>query len=248
MIVGGRPGARVYDLAHLFSTGMDGHPLLPPFQRLDATRIGDRVNDAGNTAASDVLVTSLHGGTHIDALSHVAGVVNGVTIADQRSAEHMPVFYTRFALIDVAEAAAGGAVEIDAPPIRAALDGLENELAGGVALVRTGWESRWNDGSRTYGTDLANMPGITLTAAKYLAGLGAVAIGADTPMLESARSQLAVHRFLLAESGIYIFENLHLSELAADRIASGDFVAAPPRIAGGSASPVRPLAVVAADG
>jgi kynurenine formamidase len=55
-----------------------------------------------------------------------------------------------------------------------------------------------------------------------------------------------VHRILLVEAGIHILEHLALETAAAEGLTEFVFVMAPLRIVGGTGSPIRPVAAVAA--
>jgi kynurenine formamidase len=57
---------------------------------------------------------------------------------------------------------------------------------------------------------------------------------------------MPVHVHLLVESGIHIIECLDLEALAAARVFTFAFIAAPLKIQGGTGSPIRPLALVEA--
>jgi kynurenine formamidase len=52
-----------------------------------------------------------------------------------------------------------------------------------------------------------------------------------------------VHAFLLPKRGIQIVEMLNLEEIARDRVYEFLFIALPLRIIGGTASPIRPVAI-----
>jgi kynurenine formamidase len=54
---------------------------------------------------------------------------------------------------------------------------------------------------------------------------------------------LPVHVILLVQNGIHIIEVLNLEKLADDRIHEFLFVVSPLKIRGGTASPVRPIAL-----
>jgi kynurenine formamidase len=56
-----------------------------------------------------------------------------------------------------------------------------------------------------------------------------------------------VHVHLLVESAIHIIECLNLEELAGSGTTEFLFVAAPLKIRGGTASPIRPVALLASD-
>jgi kynurenine formamidase len=88
-------------------------------------------------------------------------------------------------------------------------------------------------------------------AAEWLAAKGIRATGADTTAYEQIRpgsghSILPVHRVLLVDAGIHIIEHLNLEEASRQGLTEFVFVMAPLRIAGGTGSPIRPVAVVAA--
>lgn len=73
---------------------------------------------------------------------------------------------------------------------------------------------------------------------------GAAYVGSDTVALEKTPSaNLPVHVILLARNGIHIIEVMYLEELAADRVYEFLFMVSPLKIRGGTASPVRPVAV-----
>ena len=55
---------------------------------------------------------------------------------------------------------------------------------------------------------------------------------------------MPVHRQLLVEAGIYIFEAMNPGALAAMDAAQFLFVASPLKPVGGTGSPIRPIAVV----
>jgi kynurenine formamidase len=55
---------------------------------------------------------------------------------------------------------------------------------------------------------------------------------------------MPVHSILLVEHGINIIEVLNLEELARDAVYEFGFVAAPLKMVGATASPIRPLALV----
>jgi kynurenine formamidase len=118
--------------------------------------------------------------------------------------------------------------------------------AGDVVLVYTGNEHAWGDPERY----LAG-PGMAGDASRWVAERGAVAVGADNMAwdvigLRDAElgCTLPGHLLLLAQRGIYIIENLRLSELAAAQIHRFMFVCTALKFVGATGSPVRPIAVV----
>ena len=120
--------------------------------------------------------------------------------------------------------------------------------AGDVALVRSGWSRNFGDAETFVGHE-TGVPGPTEEAARWLAGRGVRATGAETIAYEQIKPEvghalLPVHRLLLVEHGIHIIEVMNLSGLAASGVHEFAFILAPLNIVGGTGSPVRPLAVV----
>jgi kynurenine formamidase len=70
------------------------------------------------------------------------------------------------------------------------------------------------------------------------------AVGSDTVAFEKIPTDtMPVHVHLLVEKGIHIIECLNLEELAAARVSTFLFVAAPLKVRGATGAPVRPLAL-----
>ena len=53
-----------------------------------------------------------------------------------------------------------------------------------------------------------------------------------------------VHQIMLVEHGVHLIENLFLDELVRDKIYEFLFVLATPKLKGGSAFPVEPVAII----
>ncbi|MGR8947987.1 MAG: cyclase family protein [Gammaproteobacteria bacterium] len=117
--------------------------------------------------------------------------------------------------------------------------------SGDVILLHTGWlPMAGKDPQRFMQTE----PGLSLDGAKYLAGRGVAAIGADNHSLEVYPAEneedfLPVHGYLLVNEGIHILENIVTQQLAADRAYTFFFVLAPPRLSGAVQTPVHPVAI-----
>ncbi|MBP1724273.1 MAG: putative cyclase, partial [Deltaproteobacteria bacterium] len=68
--------------------------------------------------------------------------------------------------------------------------------------------------------------------------------GSDTTAYEKTPTHdLPVHVCLLTRNGIQLMEMLNLEELAKDRVYEFLFVVLPLKIIGGTASPIRPIAI-----
>jgi len=122
---------------------------------------------------------------------------------------------------------------------------------GDTVFIRTGWGQYFKGGEAIYNG--AFSPGPGLDAANYLIGNGARVVGDDTLTFEK-RPPLAVadgktqvfpvHMRVIADSGIFIIENLNLEELAKAKAYEFVVVVPPLRILGGTGSALRVLALV----
>ncbi|HEY8473711.1 MAG TPA: cyclase family protein [Natronosporangium sp.] len=257
-------GIAIHDLSQPFEPGMPCSPNHPGFRMALQRRHGDMVRPDGGSAANELIVTGGHVGTHIDALCHVShqGRLFGGHDAQAaqvggrftvHGAETIPPVLRRGVLLDVAGLhgvpSLPGGYGIDADDLRRALKQTGAELKpGDVALVRTGWARHWSDPTTYLGHD-TGVPGVTESGASWLAEQRISITGADTTAYErippgQGHRLLPVHRILLVEAGIYIVEHMRLELLAEHRVSEFLFVLAPLPIVGGTASPVRPLAVV----
>jgi len=258
-------GTRTVELGHPHFTGMPCSPNHPGFRMTLIRRHGDMIRPDGGSASNEIIVTGGHVGTHVDALSHVShdGLLHGGVDAAEAQrggsfsalgAEHTPFLLTRGVLLDVAatkdvDTLSPGygvtAVDLEASAERADVQIQQ----GDVVLVRTGW-ARHFDNPATYLGQTDGVPGPTVEAAEWLAAKGIQTTGADTTAYEQIRpgsghSILPVHRVLLVDAGIHIIEHLNLEEASRQGLTEFVFVMAPLRIAGGTGSPIRPVAVVA---
>ncbi len=117
---------------------------------------------------------------------------------------------------------------------------------GCVVLLRTGWGSLWPSQKDYMNPDAAGVlhfPGLSLEAAKWLLErVHPVAIGIDSPSVDYGPSKNFEVHHLTMSAGLYHLENLiHLGALP----ARGAYVIAlPMKLADGSGSPARVLALV----
>jgi kynurenine formamidase len=216
-------------------------------------------NGSQRVTAFDERVTMSMGiGTQIDGLAHL-GVdhhyYNGITGAEVASSRilqpaSVPPIVTRGVLIDMTKQF--GKPMLDANDVfnRAEIEAAMKAQGvtvgkGDVVLFHTGWMKMAaidRDNFRT------NEPGIGEEGAQFLAGLGVVAIGADTVALEHlppgqrARSFI-VHQTLLAKNGVHILETIDTSQLAADGVHEFLFVLGIPRIVGTVQMVINPVAI-----
>jgi kynurenine formamidase len=226
-------------------------------------RHGDSIRSDGSSAASELIVTGAHVGTHVDALAHVSldGRLHGGASASDaqrggRFAVHgietMAPLVCRGVLLDVAGARGVDALEpgeaVTAADCEHAARGAGIDVREGDAvLVRTGWTRHWNDPPTFLGLE-RGAPGPDESAGRWLAERQIALAGAETVAFEQiaagrGHALLPVHVLLLVEHGIPIVEMLDLERLAADGVHEFLFVLAPLKIVGATGSPVRPLAL-----
>jgi kynurenine formamidase len=256
---------RRFDLAQKWHAGMPHHPSHPPYARSLTKLHGDFLLDNGASSAGDAVSFGTHTGTHIDALCHyslggrlhgggeVARLQNWTDGIAQHGAGTIPLFLQRGVLLDVARVLAqplnsgdrplDSGVGIDAELLMRAEDASLMRLeCGDIALIRTGWGQYW-DQPRQFVNGL-HMPGVTLDGAQWLSRRGVAAAGSDTLAFERLPSpRMEVHVHLLVEAGIHILECLALEALSAARVPEFLFVAAPLKLDGATASPLRPYAL-----
>jgi kynurenine formamidase len=265
---------RVYDLDCERFPGMPLFPGHPPFQVM-AYRTPRGLDNQGDQAwladnevnfawQSEMVMGTVHSGTHIDALSHI-------TCGDEHSwfgggnaerdlgdfgplrddATDIPPIITRGVLLDIAGFRGVDALNAHEPVGADELRSLCEQQGvtvrpGDVALVRTGYLSGWPDADFIAAHEQA---GIDRDAALWLAEQGVVAVGGDTESLEVLPSTVRgnphpVHIALLVERGIFILEMVNCEQLARDGVREFCFMCLPLSIRGATGSMVRPVAVV----
>jgi len=260
----GAGAVEVYDLSQPLAPETPHSPNHPPFRMALVRRHGDTVREDGSSAASELITTGGHTGTHVDALAHVSyrGELHGGIPAEevQRGGrfstlgiDEMEPIVCRGVLLDVAglhgmDVLCGGYGITEEDLAAAAEKAGVVVRAGDVALVRSGWAKHFDDPETFVGHE-TGVPGPTEGAARWLVERGVRATGGETIAYEQIKPEvghalLPVHRLLLVEYGVHIIEVMNLSELAAGGVNEFLFVLAPLKIVGGTGSPVRPLAVV----
>ena len=168
-----------------------------------------------------------HTGTHVDSPAHF--VTGGLTV------DKVPI--SKYV---------GNGVVLDfskkPPKYRISKEDVENAIqAAGNKDVGPGWVMLFYTGYTAKGgsPEWMNHPELTRDACKFIAGKKVNAIGFDAPSPD--RGEFPAHKILLPET-IGIFENLN----NLDKVLNKDFifVGAPLPLVGGSASPVRALAII----
>lgn len=262
--LGAANAARQIDLSHPMQKGMPIHPAHPPFHITLNNRHGDMVRCCGHSSSNELMVTSTHSSTHIDAICHVSehGALYGKFEASEQQrgmdlfkvhgAETIAPIFRRAVLLDVAATlgmeALEPAYEISVADMEAAEAASGATLQpGDVVLVRTGWAKYWKDSPRYLGLNSAGAPGPGVEAGRWLAARKPFSVGSDTSAFEVMNHHnitLEVHMILIAQNGIHIIENLDLEELGGAVTGAFAFIALPLRISGATGSPIRPLALL----
>lgn len=181
-----------------------------------------------------------HYGTHLDAPIHFPP---GKVTVDQIPAKQL---FGPAVVLDVQAEAARDADYLLAP---ARIDEWEKKYgripAGAIALLRTGWASRWPDVQRYRNQDAQgkmHFPGFSVDAAKILIDRGVSGLGCDTLSADyGASADFAVHHLALG-AGLYHLENL--ADLSEVPEAGAFLVVAPIKLEGGSGGPVRVFALL----
>jgi kynurenine formamidase len=257
-------GARMIALDHPLQKGMPIYPTHPPFHITLNNRHGDINRGCGFSSSNELIITSTHTSTHIDALSHVsengmlhggvdaAKAQQGTELFKEHGVETIEPIFRRGVLLDIAQTKG---VDILAPAQEVTVADLEDAQKragitihpGDVILIRTGWTKHWTDSRKYLGLDSEGTPGVAASGAEWLAAKKPFAVGNDTAGFEQivqTNITMDAHRILIAQNGIHIIENLDLEELAGCGRADFAFVTLPLRIKGATGSPLRPVALV----
>jgi kynurenine formamidase len=267
---------QVYDLGLERFHGMPLPGMHPPLEILtyrsiqgmknqgDQEWITGEANSENFGFTSDLVITCLHTGTHIDTLSHAnagpehtwyGGYSANKYVGDygalKSDASTLASIVLRGVLIDVAShlgvdaLAAGTAITEEI--LRATVTAENIEIQeGDVVLIRTGYMSQWPDRDK-----LAEHSGsgISLDAAKWLASKNILAVGTDTEAVEQFPGSCTtnphpVHTFLLVKNGIFMIECLDLEALSRDKHYEFLFIALPIKFKGGTAGLMDPVAIL----
>ena len=156
---------------------------------------------------------------------------------------------TRAVVIDVA-----GYKGVDILPAGYVItpDDLKNALAkqvlapqrGDAIIINTGFGRLLGKDNVRYGKD---SPGIGIAAARYLATLEPMLVGADNCCVEVRPSEpgmsLPVHSFMLIQNGVMLLENLKLEKLVAAHVQEAAFIMQPLKLKGATGSAVAPVMI-----
>lgn len=264
---------RIFDLDAGRTPGMPQAAVHPPYQlftyrtpggfRREGDLWAEGTDDVGMAFVTELMVSGMHIGTHLDALGHAGsgdtwfgGFRPDDEVGDhgllRADAASIPPIVTRGVLLDAA--AHRG---VDHLPAGSGLDADDlREIAeaqgvaiprGGAVLIRTGCMVRWDD---TPAFDAIATAGPTLDAARWLAEEHDIAvIGSDTATVEQVPSSTPghpspLHDYMLRERGVHLLELVWPEDLARAGVHEFCFICLPLKIAGATASMVRPIALV----
>ncbi|MFE9446470.1 cyclase family protein [Streptomyces sp. NPDC006602] len=226
-------GARLVDLSRTLEEGMPTYPT-------HAKYFQNRWLSMGDVARMNQLVLGEHTGTHVDSPCHFP--IQG---------PHADVSVEKLSLTALTGRCA--TVTLDPPPEPDAMVGPQPLRdweerhgplrAGDIVLLDFQWaRTRWDLHERGF-AHLENWPGIARETAELLRGRSVRAVGTDCVSLDSGdggRGELPAH-YVLLSAGVLIIENL----ANLDRLPPlSFFLAFPLRIAHGTGSPLRAVAVV----
>lgn len=133
-------------------------------------------------------------------------------------------------------------------------------LPGDMVWIHTGWSENWKDPADAASPYYAMAPGLSVDAAKYLAGKRIVAIGLDAPFIDAVPEGMlqgkaqpapgtdpglpfSIHHYMLSVYGIHHLENLNLAAMAGDRVWTSCAMVLPSRDKGAAGAVVRPVAI-----
>lgn len=246
-------------------TGPDS-PAYPPrrysmtvLQLDDGT--GEPIGSNRAVGNDDLLFTFMGIGSQLDGLGHMGiehRYYNGLHASEfirpngltRYSTHEIPPIVTRGVLLDMAKHLGRDVLEpgtvFNRAEIEAAAKAQRVKIErGDVVLFHTGWLNVADSDPERF---MSGEPGLGLDGARYLAGLGVVAIGADSWAVEVIPHEdpemlFPVHPELLAKNGVYILENMDTRALAADGVSEFLFVLGQPRFVGSVQAIINPVAI-----
>jgi kynurenine formamidase len=244
---------RMYDLGRV----LDEHvPVFPGrYFRQTLVTTAHHANPDGGVGANNVnwiteiVSGTMQLGTHLDALSHLqrgdrgyagftVGELAGTDGVRHLGIDTVPQIVTTAWLVDAADRNAG---EVIGPEQCAGID----PAPGDAVLFHTGWGRHWSDPD----TYLSGEPGPGVETARWLADKGVALTGCDTwsygPVpAEDPERPFEVPQILNIDHGVFVVENLDLSQLAADGITRFALILTHPKLRGATGAWTSPIALV----
>ncbi len=224
---------RAIDLTQPLSRESQLHPFFPPTQILRHIQHADAA--AGDPSfRAEIIITSNHAATHVDAFSHYDASPDAPLIADMP----LDTFWGPAICLDIRQYERGH--DVTAAEVEAALAASGQELADGDIVLFC--SDHYN---RTAGTPafLDGFAGISAEAVHWMADRGVKIFGVETisPDLVYLTDRYPCHR-ACAERGLTHYENLNnLTQVVNQRF---EFYGFPLRVEPAGGSPVRAVAIV----
>lgn len=204
--------------------------------------IGPQIDGLGHSGVDHLY----YGGRSYDDFADPAGLT-------ELGLDKLPGLVGRGVLIDMAEHFGTDIVEEGTPyteeDITAAAEAQGIEIReGDIVLFHSGWLNVLDGPDADPERYAAAEPGVGVSGAEYLAGIGVMAVGADTWGMEVVPAEtegeaFRAHQILQPENGIYILENMDTRELAADGVDEFMFVLGQARLKGAVQMIINPIAI-----
>lgn len=223
----------VIDLSQPLCRETQLHPFFAPTQILRHIQHGD-AEEGKPSFAAEVIVTSNHAATHVDAFGHYDSSPDAAAIAEMP----LDTFCGEAVCVDVRQYPKGH--DVSAAELEQAIDEGGQELRDGDIVVFC--TDHYN---RTAGTPafLDGFSGVSAEAVHWMADRGVKIFGVETisPDLVYLTDAYPAHR-ACAERGITHYENLNnLKELVGRRF---EFFGFPLRLEPAYGSPVRAVGIL----
>ncbi|MGR8947401.1 MAG: cyclase family protein [Gammaproteobacteria bacterium] len=246
-------------------TGPESPAYPPRFYSMTILQLGDGTGSPWGanklTGNDDLMYTWMGVGSQIDGLGHI-GVdhvyYNGTAAKDfvnntgltKFSTHALPPIVTRGVMLDMAAHYGKAILEpgtaFNEAEIKAAMAKQGVSIGkGDVVLFHTGWLNKADTDKAAY---IKAEPGLGVGGAKFLVGLGVVAVGSDTWGVEAIPFEqegivFPVHQELLPKNGVYILETMDTRELAKDKASEFLFVLGQPKFVGSVQAIINPVAI-----
>ncbi|MGA5428228.1 cyclase family protein [Streptomyces koyangensis] len=241
-------GVELVDLTALLSPStpvLDLPPDMAPIPHFALEELA-RYDERGRSSYQNGIHTGEHVGTHFDAPCH------WVTGADKGDVAHVPARHLVAPAV-VIDKSSECAADPDFLLTVAHLEEWQHHNGplpdGGWLLYRSGWAARSHDQQSFLNADEngPHTPGITAECARWLAdeapivGLGVETVGTDAGQAFTFTPEFPAHHYLLGAGKYGVTQLQNLDRLP---VTGAVLIVAPLRIAGGSGSPARVLALM----
>ncbi len=211
-------------------------------------------SNPGFAHSQEIIITSMHAGTHVDALCHMSkngllyGGVNAASLEYHNGfrklgIEAAGIFFLKAHLLDVAAQKKLEALppkyDITPKDLQASIDAQDTRIEPGDAiLIRTGYSKLFTTDPQKYVVDF---PGVGIKGSEWLAKLSPKLVAADN--LAFGLPPARVHEVFIVKHGIYMLKNINLEEMSAERQYTSLLIVAPLKALGATGSLVRPIAI-----